>query len=101
LPFFRQALSGVDAQVLLEYASRLWRYLESHLAWGAQTGFEALLLIKRASLGGCSVPTRFSHVIIDESQDVPGSLLQIIERGRQVLITLGDEYQKARCRGAA
>ncbi|MFF7106991.1 hypothetical protein [Pseudomonas sichuanensis] len=95
LPFFRQALSGVDAQVLLEYASRLWRYLESHPAWGAQTGFEALLLIKRASLGGCSVPTRFSHVIIDESQDVPGSLLQVIERGRQVLITLGDEYQKA------
>ncbi|QXH49957.1 hypothetical protein KSS94_18655 [Pseudomonas fakonensis] len=95
LPFFRQALSGVDAQALLEYASRLWRYLEANPAWGAQTGFEALLLIKRASLAGCSVPGRFSHVIIDESQDAPASLLQIIERGRQVLITLGDEYQKA------
>jgi hypothetical protein len=95
LPFFRQALSGVDAQVLLEYASRLWRYLETNPAWGAHTGFEALLLIKRASLAGCSVPGRFSHVIIDESQDMPASLLQVIERGRQVLITLGDEYQKA------
>ena len=95
LPFFRQALSALDAQVLLEYASRLWRYLEANPAWGAQTGFEALLLIKRASLAGCSVPGRFSHVIIDESQDVPASLLQTIERGRQVLITLGDEYQKA------
>lgn len=95
LPFFRQALSAVDAQALLEYASRLWRYLEANPAWGAQTGFEALLLIKRANLAGCSVPGRFSHVIIDESQDAPASLLQIIERGRQVLITLGDEYQKA------
>ncbi|QXH45369.1 hypothetical protein KSS93_21180 [Pseudomonas xanthosomatis] len=95
LPFFRQALSAADAQALLEYASRLWRYLEANPAWGAQTGFEALLLIKRASLAGCSVPGRFSHVIIDESQDAPASLLQIIERGRQVLITLGDEYQKA------
>ncbi|TLP59178.1 MULTISPECIES: hypothetical protein [Pseudomonas] len=95
LPFFRQALTGVDAQALLEYASRLWRYLEANPAWGAQTGFEALLLIKRAGLAGCSVPGRFSHVIIDESQDVPAALLQIIERGRQVLITLGDEYQKA------
>ncbi|MDR2308012.1 MAG: hypothetical protein LBE53_12585 [Paucimonas sp.] len=95
LPFFRQALTGMDAQVLLEYASRLWRYLQANPAWGAQTGFEALLLIKRASLAGCSVPTRFSHVIIDESQDLPASLLQVIERGRQVLITLGDEYQKA------
>jgi hypothetical protein len=95
LPFFRQALSNLDAQVLLEYASRLWRYLEGHAAWGAQTGFEALLLIKRASLAGCGVPARFSHVVIDESQDVPAALLQVIERGRQVLITLGDEYQKA------
>lgn len=95
LPFFRQALSGMDVQVLLEYASRMWRYLESNPGWGAQTGFEALLLIKRASLAGCSVPGSFSHVIIDESQDVPASLLQVIERGRQVLITLGDEYQKA------
>lgn len=95
LPFFRKALSAVDAQALLEYASRLWRYLESNPAWASQTGFEALLLIKRASLGGCSVPGRYSHVIIDESQDVPAPLLQIIERGRQVLITLGDEYQKA------
>lgn len=95
LPHFRQALSSLDAQVLLEYASRLWRYLEAQPSWGTQTGFEALLLLKRASLGGCSVPGRFSHVIIDESQDVPASLLQVIERGRQVLITLGDEYQKA------
>ena len=95
LPFFRQPLSNLDTQVLLEYASRLWRHVEAHPSWAAQTGFEALLLIKRASLAGCSVPGRFSHVIIDESQDVPASLLQVIERGRQVLITLGDEYQKA------
>jgi hypothetical protein len=41
------------------------------------------------------VPPRYTHVLIDESQDIPASLLQIIERGRQVLITLGDEYQHA------
>ncbi|MEX5452264.1 hypothetical protein WCE15_25020, partial [Stutzerimonas stutzeri] len=41
------------------------------------------------------VPARYSHVLIDESQDLPASLMQIIERGRQVLITLGDEYQQA------
>lgn len=44
--------------------------------------------------GGCSVPARYTHILIDESQDIPESLLQIIERGRQVLITLGDEYQQ-------
>lgn len=95
LPFFRQPLSSVENRVLLEYASRVWTWLEAHPQWAGRTGFEALLAVKRASLAGCVVPSRFTHVIVDESQDIPASLLQIIERGRQVLITLGDEYQKA------
>ncbi len=96
LPHFKHALSGLDAQVLLEYSSRVWTYLEQNPQWAGQTEFAALLLIKRASLAGCVVPPRYTHVLIDESQDIPASLLQIIERGRQVLITLGDEYQLAR-----
>jgi hypothetical protein len=96
LPHFKLALSNLDARVLLEYSSRLWSYLETNSAWSGRTGFEGLLMIKRASLAGCMVPARYTHVLIDESQDVPASLLQIIERGRQVLITLGDEYQRAR-----
>ncbi|MEX5343601.1 hypothetical protein [Pseudomonas sp. I2] len=96
LPFFEVPLSRQDSQVLLEYSSRLWSYLQIEPAWDSQTGFPALLAIKRASLAGFSVPAYYSHVIIDESQDVPESLLQIIERGRQALITLGDEYQRAK-----
>ncbi|MGH8449615.1 hypothetical protein [Pseudomonas sp.] len=95
LPHFKQPLSSVDAQVLLEYSSRVWTYLAANPQWAGQTGFAALLLIKRACLDGCVVPPRYTHVLIDESQDIPPSLLQIIERGRQVLITLGDEYQLA------
>lgn len=95
LPYFNQPLSNLDARVLLQYSSQLWVYLESNLAWGCQVEFEALLAIKRASLSGCVVPARYTHVLIDESQDLPASLMQIIERGRQVLITLGDEYQQA------
>ncbi|MDF0734300.1 hypothetical protein P0Y43_26795 [Pseudomonas entomophila] len=96
LPHFEQPLSRVDGQVLVEYASRLWTWLQANPAWDRHTGFPALLLLKRACLAGCSVPARYSHVIVDESQDMPGPLLQIIERGRQVLITLGDEYQRAK-----
>ncbi|MEJ5057929.1 MULTISPECIES: hypothetical protein [unclassified Pseudomonas] len=95
LPHFKLALSNLDAKVLLEYSSRFWSYLETNPAWASRTGFEGLLMIKRASLAGCMVPAHYTHVLIDESQDVPASLLQIIERGRQVLITLGDEYQQA------
>ncbi|QHF46311.1 hypothetical protein PspS35_21880 [Pseudomonas sp. S35] len=93
LPHFKQALSNVDAQVLLEYSSRVWTYLVANPQWDSQTDFATLLLIKRASLEGCVVPPRYTHVLIDESQDIAPSLLQIVERGRQVLITLGDEYQ--------
>ncbi|HHH9502410.1 hypothetical protein N5D09_17365 [Stutzerimonas stutzeri] len=95
LPYFNQPLSSMDARVVLEYSSQLWGYLESNPAWYGLVELDALLMIKRASLSGCVVPARYSHVLIDESQDVPASLMQIIERGRQVLITLGDEYQQA------
>jgi hypothetical protein len=94
MPRLHQPLSKTDSTVLLEYSSRLWTYLEANPAWGRQTDFDVLLMIKRASLEGCVVSPRYSHVLIDESQDVPNSLLQIIERSRQVLITLGDEYQQ-------
>lgn len=96
LPHFEQPLARLDAQVLLEYASRLWTWLQANPGWHRHTGFPALLLLKRAALAGCSVPAHISHVIVDESQDMPGPLLQIIERGRQVLVTLGDEYQRAK-----
>lgn len=94
-PYFNQPLSNLDAKVLLQYSSQLWVYLESNPVWDSQVEFEALLAIKRASLSGCVVPARYTHVLIDESQDLPASLMQIIERGRQVLVTLGDEYQQA------
>lgn len=96
LPYFNYPLSNLDSTVLLQNSIRLWSYLESNPSWARKTGFEALLLIKRADLAACVVPARYTHVLIDESQDVPMSLLQIIERGRQVLITLGDEYQQAK-----
>ncbi|EIK95041.1 hypothetical protein PMM47T1_18850 [Pseudomonas sp. M47T1] len=96
LPHFKQALAPVDARVLLEYASRVWTYLETNPAWGSQLEFNVLWMIKRAALDGHVVPARYTHILIDESQDIPAPLLQIIERGRQVLVTLGDEYQQAK-----
>lgn len=93
VPSLYKPLSDADALVLLEYSSRLWTYLQANPEWGRHTDIEVLLMIKRVSLAGCAVSPRYSHVLIDESQDVPASLLQILERGRQVVVTLGDEYQ--------
>jgi hypothetical protein len=94
-PDLHNPLSRADSMVLLEYSSRLWTYVQANPEWGRRTGFEVLLMIKCASLEGCVMSPRYSHVLVDESQDVPASLLQILERGRQVLVTLGDEYQHA------
>ncbi|MDF9620221.1 hypothetical protein P5705_21445 [Pseudomonas entomophila] len=94
LPHFSRPLSSMEQQVLLEYTSRLWKRLNACMDWDRFTGFESLLKVKRASLAGCMVARQISHILIDESQDVPQSLMQIIERGKQALITLGDEYQK-------
>jgi len=94
-PDLHKPLSRADSMVLLEYSSRLWTYVQANPEWGRRTGFEVLLMIKCASLEGCVMSPRYSHVLVDESQDVPASLLQILERGRQVLVTLGDEYQHA------
>lgn len=93
MPRLHTALSKVDAMILLEYSSRLWTYIQANPEWGRFTDIEVLLMIKCASLEGRLVSPRYSHVLVDESQDVPASLLQILERGRQVLVTLGDEYQ--------
>lgn len=93
MPLLHKPMSKADSMVLLEYSSRLWTYVQANPEWGRHTGFEVLLMIKCASLEGCVVSPRYSHVLVDESQDVPASLLQILERGRQVLVTLGDEYQ--------
>lgn len=96
LPHPRQDLSGLERKVIVEYSSRVWTYLEAHSAWANQLDFRVALLLKWANLKGCVLPARYTHVLVDESQDIPLPLLQIVERGRQVLITLGDEYQHAR-----
>lgn len=96
LPHFKQPLNKVEQQVLLEYASRLWAYLGANPGWYRQLDPVGLMLIKQASLAGSTVPGRYTHVLIDESQEVPAPLLQIIGRSRLALVTLGDEYQHAK-----
>lgn len=96
LPFFQQPLSSLESQVLVEYAGRVWMYLQANPDSSSLLDFHGLWLIKQANLSGEVIPAHYTHVIIDESQDIPASLLQIIEKGRHVLVTLGDEYQKAR-----
>lgn len=95
LPDFRLPLSHLEAKVLIQYSANLWAHIQSNPDWDKKTGFPELVMIKRAAVEGCTIPSRYTHVLIDESQDTPESLLQIIKSGRQVLITLGDEYQQA------
>ncbi|WP_046270836.1 hypothetical protein [Pseudomonas syringae] len=96
IPAFKLPLSSLESKVLLEYSIRLWTYFDKHPEHISSIGIETLFLIKKAALAGCVVPPRFTHILIDESQDIPSSLLRIIERGTQALVTLGDEYQQVK-----
>lgn len=50
-------------------------------------------VVKYVALKGYRIPAYFSHIIADESHDLNGPMLDIIERSQQGFIGLGDEYQ--------
>lgn len=94
LPFFPTPLGNLEQSVLLEYANRLWRATDPAATADFELPFRGMLVVKKAALMRLSMPPSYTHVIIDESHDLPPSLLQVLEANPQALITLGDEYQR-------
>lgn len=52
--------------------------------------------IKLAALNGWSLPAQYTHIVIDECHNLSKAMLQILDRSTQVVISLGDEYQRLR-----
>lgn len=94
LPPLDNYLSSIDKTILLEYSIRIWQAIDPSQISLISLPFNGLSAVKKASLLGCTMPLSTSHVLIDESHDLPPSLLKILERGPQCLITFGDEYQR-------
>jgi len=99
VPRCYSGLSGADKQVITGLARNLWSQLEHPAAdWLPIKGYH---LIKRLALSELSIPADYSHLIVDESHDLPRSVVQIIDRAEQAVITLGDRYQSLRYRRIA
>jgi hypothetical protein len=49
--------------------------------------------IKWAALNDWRIPSRYTHVLVDECHDLSKPMSQILERSPQAWISLGDEYQ--------
>lgn len=87
-------LSPMERGLLMRLARQLW--LEIIAPQRAQSDFpvRGYHLIKQLALRQHSVlGAEFTHVLVDESHDVPIPLLQFLDRCPQATHTLGDSYQ--------
>lgn len=81
-------------QVILHHATELWKAVLRPPSREFQPRIRDHHRVKWAALNGLTVPTRYTHIVIDECHDVADSMLQILDRSSQPTFSLGDEYQK-------
>lgn len=86
-------LDATSTQVVLHYATELWKAILSPPSREFQPPVRGEHRIKWAALRGWRIPSRYTHVLIDESHDLEKPMLQILDISPQAVISLGDEYQ--------
>ena len=87
------ALDQAMQQVVLHHATELWKLIVLPTSRDFRPQLRSHHRIKWAALNEWKVPSRYKHVLLDECHDLPKSMLQILDRSRQAVISLGDEYQ--------
>ncbi|MCU7936051.1 MAG: hypothetical protein KZQ99_14405 [Candidatus Thiodiazotropha sp. (ex Dulcina madagascariensis)] len=89
------AVAGALEEVTIDTAKNLWQ--ETISPSPSRNDFQppvfAYHQIKYAALHGLTIPKCYSHVIIDESHDLPQSMLQVFKNSPLTYVTLGDDYQ--------
>lgn len=89
-------LSTLDAAArrsVLHHASEFWKAILLPPSRDFQPPVRGEHRIKWAALQGWRIPSRYTHVLIDESHDLDRPMLQILDISPQAVISLGDEYQ--------
>lgn len=84
--------------VVLNHATELWKAYFSPTSRDFRPPVRDYHRIKWAALNQLTIPTRYTHVLIDECHDLAKPILQILDRSPQAVISLGDEYQNLRGR---
>jgi hypothetical protein len=79
--------------VVLHHTSQLWQATLLPDSPHFQPPVRGYHRIKWAALNGWKIPSRYTHVIIDECHDLAKPMLQILDASPQAVISVGDEYQ--------
>lgn len=81
-----------EQQIITSLAKKLWTLTTDPGAedWLPLRDYH---LIKMLALSQLPIPKSTTHLVIDEAHDLPKSVIEIIDRGSQTVITLGDRYQ--------
>jgi hypothetical protein len=98
IPMSAPPLDPATRLLVLHHATELWKAITGASAADFSPPVRDYHRIKWAALCGWKLPARYTHVLMDECHDLPRPLLQIVEHGRQTVITLGDEYQNLQAR---
>lgn len=94
LPRTADRLTVPNKQVLVAYARRMWSEIESPSSKEFMLPLRGYHRIKMLSLRGIQIPEGVTHVIVDESHELSGSMVQILDASPMAVITLGDQYQR-------
>jgi hypothetical protein len=80
-------------RLVLHHATELWKAILLPTSRDFQPPVRREHRIKWAALRGWRIPSRYTHVLIDECHDLKKPMLQILDSSPQAVISLGDEYQ--------
>lgn len=93
LPKLVDRLTASERGELLAASTLLWRETITPTRTEVKPPIRGYHQIKQVSLMSEVVPTQFSHVIVDESHELTGPLLAILDRSPAATITMGDKFQ--------
>lgn len=94
LPALSDRLSPACKALLMSAASVLWKQTIEPSSPDIALPLRAYHKIKHWSLSDIPLPPTYAHVIVDEAHEISSSLMLILDRSPQAVITLGDRFQR-------
>lgn len=85
-------LDGLSPTLYIELAKSYWKIIKSPdpLSKIPILGVHQVKIVDENSL---AIPPNFRYVIVDESHDLSGSMVSMLQRSPQALVSLGDQFQ--------
>ena len=90
---WRRLLDPAARGVVCQHARELWSAIVSRPSRELGPLIRPHHLIKWVALNRWPIPGTWTHVVVDESHDLPGAVRQILAASPQAVATLGDDYQ--------